>query len=139
MSYGVGCRCRWDAALLWLWHRPVAVALIRPLAWESPYAVGTALKRQKKKKKKKKEKKRKKEKKKSRLGHFPLFKTGIAIRTTNYPPYLSIMPQRPQTKRCTNISFLWVISMLVFDSMYSLSFFYSFLICVLFEFVTVHC
>ena len=41
--------------LLWLWHRPAATALIRPLAWEPPYATGVALemaKRQKKKKKK---------------------------------------------------------------------------------------
>ena len=33
--------------LLWLWHRPMSVALIGPLAWEPPYASGTALKRQK--------------------------------------------------------------------------------------------
>ena len=32
-----------------LWHRLKAVALIRPLAWESPYAVGAALKEEKKK------------------------------------------------------------------------------------------
>ena len=31
-------------ALLWLWCRPAAVALIRPLAREPPYAVGAALK-----------------------------------------------------------------------------------------------
>ena len=37
---------------LWLWHRPMATDLIRPLAWEPPYAVGAALKRPKKKKKK---------------------------------------------------------------------------------------
>ena len=37
-----------DLALLWLWHRPVAAALIRPLAWELPYIIGTALKRPKK-------------------------------------------------------------------------------------------
>ena len=30
-----------------LWSRSAAIALIRPLAWEPPYAVGTALKRQK--------------------------------------------------------------------------------------------
>ena len=41
-----------DLALLWLWHRLAATALIRPLAWEPPYAVGEALKIQKKKKKK---------------------------------------------------------------------------------------
>ena len=48
MSYGVGLRCGSDPALLWLWRRPAAVALIRPLAWEHPYAAGAALKRKKK-------------------------------------------------------------------------------------------
>ena len=38
-----------DLVLLWLWCRPAAVALIEPLAWEFPYASGTALKRKKKK------------------------------------------------------------------------------------------
>ena len=33
-----------------LWCRPVATAPIQPLAWESPYAAGAALKRPKKKK-----------------------------------------------------------------------------------------
>ena len=37
--------------LLWLWRRPAAVALIRPLAWEHPYAAGVALKSKKKEKK----------------------------------------------------------------------------------------
>ena len=54
MSCGIGCRCGSDLALLWLWRSWVATALIRPLAWESPYASGEVLKRQKKKKKKKK-------------------------------------------------------------------------------------
>ena len=44
MSCGVGHRCGLDPALLWLWHRPAAVALIRPLAWEPPYAASAALK-----------------------------------------------------------------------------------------------
>ena len=39
-----------DLALLWLWHRLAATDLIRPPAWEPPYAVGMALKRPKKKK-----------------------------------------------------------------------------------------
>ena len=39
--------------LLWLWHRPMAIAQIGPLAGEFLYAVGEAIKRQKKKKKKK--------------------------------------------------------------------------------------
>ena len=42
MSCGVGHRCGLDLALLWLWHRPAAVALIGPLAWEPPYAAGVA-------------------------------------------------------------------------------------------------
>ena len=32
--------------MLWLWSRPAVVAPIRPLAWESPYAVGVAVKSQ---------------------------------------------------------------------------------------------
>ena len=47
MSCGVGCRHGSDAALLWLWHRPVVVAPIRPLAWEFPYTEGTALNKRK--------------------------------------------------------------------------------------------
>ena len=33
-----------DLTLLWLWCRLAAVAPIRPLAWEPPYALGAALK-----------------------------------------------------------------------------------------------
>ena len=40
-----------DPALLWLWPRPVAAALIRPQALELPHAVGEAQKKRKKKKK----------------------------------------------------------------------------------------
>ena len=50
MSCGVGCRRGSDPALLWLWHRPVAIAPIRPLAWEPPYAAGAAQRNSKKKK-----------------------------------------------------------------------------------------
>ena len=42
---GVGRRCGSDPELLWLWRRLAAVALIRPLAWEPPYAASVALKR----------------------------------------------------------------------------------------------
>ena len=44
VSCGVGHRCGSDLALLPLWCRPAAVAPIGPLAWESPYAMGVALK-----------------------------------------------------------------------------------------------
>ena len=37
-----GRRSSLDPVLLWLWHRPVATALIKPLAWEPPYAGGAA-------------------------------------------------------------------------------------------------
>ena len=50
VNYGVGRRHGSDLALLWLWCRPVAAALIQPLAWEPPYAASAALKKQKKKK-----------------------------------------------------------------------------------------
>ena len=45
MSCGVGCRRGSDPVLLWLWRRPAAKALIRPLAWEPPYTAGAALKK----------------------------------------------------------------------------------------------
>ena len=44
MSCGVGHRHGSDLMLLWLWCRLAAIALIRPLAWESPYAASVALK-----------------------------------------------------------------------------------------------
>ena len=53
MSCGVGHRHGSDLMLLWLWHRPAATALIRPLAWEHPHAAGAALKGQKTKNKNK--------------------------------------------------------------------------------------
>ena len=54
MSCGVGHRRGSDLALPWLWCRLAAIAPIRPLGWEPPYAVGVALKRQKTKKQKQK-------------------------------------------------------------------------------------
>ena len=44
MTYGVACQCSSDSAVPWLWHRLEATSLIRPLAWELPYATGVALK-----------------------------------------------------------------------------------------------
>ena len=51
VSCGVGHGRGTDSELLWLWCRPVAIALIRPLAWEFPYATGVAKKRKEKYKK----------------------------------------------------------------------------------------
>ena len=50
MSYGIGHRRGSDPELLWLWCRPAAIAPIRPLAWELPYAGGVALKSKQKQK-----------------------------------------------------------------------------------------
>jgi len=44
-SCDVGCKCGSDLALLCLRYRLAAVALIRPLAREFPYATCVALKR----------------------------------------------------------------------------------------------
>ena len=52
MNCNVGHRHGSDLVLLWLWWpRPVATALIWPLAWELPYAAVVSLKKEKKKKK----------------------------------------------------------------------------------------
>ena len=40
--------CGLDLALLWLWYRPAAIAPIRLLARDVPYAAGAAIKRGKK-------------------------------------------------------------------------------------------
>ena len=42
-----------DPALLWFWRRLVAIAPIRPLAWDPPYAARAALEKAKRPKKKK--------------------------------------------------------------------------------------
>ena len=42
-----GSQTRLDPHLLWLWRRLEATALIRPLAWEPPYAAGAALEKNK--------------------------------------------------------------------------------------------
>ena len=51
VSCGVGRRRSLDPALLWLWCRPVAMALIQPLAWEPPYASRAAQEMAKREKK----------------------------------------------------------------------------------------
>ena len=47
VSCGVGHKQSSNPALLWLWRRLAATALIRPLAWEPPYAAGMALEKAK--------------------------------------------------------------------------------------------
>ena len=47
VSCGVGRRRVLDLALLWLWLRLAATALIPPLACEPPYALGATLKKKK--------------------------------------------------------------------------------------------
>ena len=69
MSCGMGHSCGSDLVLLWLWHRPAAVALTWALAWEPPYAVGVAQKRKKKKKENSQQSKKNKWKYKNRV--FP--------------------------------------------------------------------
>ena len=44
VSCGVDRRCSPDPALLWLWCRPAATALISPPAWEPPQATSVAIK-----------------------------------------------------------------------------------------------
>ena len=51
MSCDVGHKCGLGLVLLWLWCRSAAAALIRPLAWENPCAMGAPLKKKSKKKK----------------------------------------------------------------------------------------
>jgi len=77
VSCGVGCRHGSDPALLWLWHRPVATAPIRPLAWEPPYAAGAAQEIATTTTTKKKDKKDHKKKKKYCHWEFSLWSNGI--------------------------------------------------------------
>ena len=52
LSCGTGHRSGLDPTWLWSWRRLAGIAPIRPLAWELPYDVGAALKKQKIKNKK---------------------------------------------------------------------------------------
>jgi len=73
-----------DPALLWLWCRTAAAALIGPLAWETPYTAGMALKRKKKKKKKKK-----KHTKTHLCNSIPICSTDLSPIFPFHPCYLS--------------------------------------------------
>ena len=48
MSCGVRHMRGLVPAFLWLWQKPEVIAPIGPLAWEPPYTVSMALKRQNK-------------------------------------------------------------------------------------------
>ena len=48
MSCGVDRRHDSDPLWLWLWYKLATVAPIGPLAWETAYAMGAALKRKNK-------------------------------------------------------------------------------------------
>ena len=61
MSCGAGRRHGLNPMLLWLWHRPVAIAPIRHLAWEPPYAARAAQRNSKKTKNKKTKKNKERE------------------------------------------------------------------------------
>ena len=52
MSCGVARRRGSNPAWMWLWCRPAATALIRPLNWEPPYAMCSPKKTKRPKKKK---------------------------------------------------------------------------------------
>ena len=56
VSCDVGWRHGSDPALLWLWLWLVAIAPIRPLAWEPQYAMGSSPRKGKKTKNKTKQK-----------------------------------------------------------------------------------
>ena len=44
MNCGVGQRSGSDLVLPWLWRSQAAIAPVKTLAWEPPYALGVALK-----------------------------------------------------------------------------------------------
>ena len=98
MSCVVGRRLSLDPALLWLWHRLVAMAPIRPLAWESPYATGAALENAKRQKNQT-NKQTKKKNKKNLVWYWGLFyrenKAEISIFSwTRQNPFISSGPPR---------------------------------------------
>ena len=101
MSCGVGCKHSLDLALLRPWLRSGATALIPLLAWESPYAAGTALKSQKKKKEGSRGEKRKKKKKKKNQS-FPFFSSELYLENPSSPPRLQ--KQSP----CFRLLLLWL-------------------------------
>ena len=99
MSCGIGRRYGSDLVLLWLWCRLAATALISPLAWEPPCAMGCSSKKTKDKKKEKKrktsycqkEKKKKNEGRKTTTGpsFFTLFSFFNGLTLNCLYPFIS--------------------------------------------------
>ena len=73
LSCGVGHRRGSDPMLLCLWHRPVATALITPLAWEPPYAAGSSPRKAKRQNKQTKKPKKQKKTKKTLMEKIKVF------------------------------------------------------------------
>ena len=100
MSYGIGCRCGSDLTLLWPWRRLMATAPVGPLAWEPPYTMGAALKREKDKKKKKREREREREREKPSEFKISVYKLPwhlALIVSINLPRYTTL----PMSEACT--------------------------------------
>ena len=94
MSCGVS---RWygsDPKLQWLWHRPVAAAPIRLLAWEPPYAMDAALQRQKILKIKNKFQREK------YLYHQMAYKLWLSFRCKVLPQMINISLSRQEVTIC---------------------------------------
>ena len=97
MTCAVGLKRGMDLVLLWLWCRLAAVAPIRPLAQELPYAVGEALQSKINKLKKKKGEK---ERNSSWWSHKTFFKSDIGV------------PWWPRGVKDPVLSLLWLRSLL---------------------------
>ena len=100
MSCGVGCRQGLDPELLCLWWTLVAIALIRPLAQEPPYAMGWALEKAKRQKKKNQQKENKtyyyvedNEVHRQNLADifYSMFPDGLEIKSLIYDIYLMVI------------------------------------------------
>ena len=107
MSCGVDCRWGSDPKLLGLWCGPAAVALIGPLAWEPPYAMGEAKGRKERRKKGRKEG-RKKERKEEEYSAKKKKKKTESIAPTKVNPLGS--RHSPPVPRCSSNLFFPMIN-----------------------------
>ena len=104
MSCGSGCRGGSDLLLLWLWCRLAATALIQPLAWEPPYATGTALKN----KTNKQTKKQNHTKKSIKIFLWQLCHINEERGLKNYTPLLNILWSVSQQRRTQSLTVQFV-------------------------------